>query len=501
MASDLSVLKYKFLKIYEKKPVEEESFRSNWTEAASDELQPADCPCENGKCVWNGTRKECVCFPEFGRRTSGLNESSVVLRQPEHKKRSPEVKKLKRGVPSSLSENQDREGRPPNRSDHKRGLLSSISSNQVVRKRNRRTEENNGQVLSRGSRLGPAEERPLQSSRIQPGGSSSYNLKSREQTRKAGSRSSDRTVQAKEGPVQSRRDQSRRSSSYNLRRRHQSRQGVQDPEDSLASRRSSSFEVHIGDIAERRLKSFRVRQDGEGETSNGSSSHSVLLEPSECTMALMGIDCDCGRGFNCTFKQSNKRRNWVNCICTEGYYDSGSSCRAICNSTHPCQNGGTCQDGRCKCMEQTWGDFCENIDWCSKCTPRHVVDCVYDQKKKESACLCKNRSLVYDYIEQVCKLCPCGEGTCKYTRPYATLELHCDCNEGYKEFRGHCKKCDCGPNSSCEIDQKTGERICKCEDGFVSREGRCVEILLLEAEDCCGTESLVTVDSELLLLP
>ncbi|GFY52704.1 uncharacterized protein TNIN_195851 [Trichonephila inaurata madagascariensis] len=54
-------------------------------------------------------------------------------------------------------------------------------------------------------------------------------------------------------------------------------------------------------------------------------------------------------------------------------------------------------------MERTWGDFCENIDWCTECTPRHVVDCVYDQKKKEPACLCKDRSLVYDYIEQVCK--------------------------------------------------------------------------------------------------
>ncbi|PRD35267.1 UNVERIFIED_CONTAM: hypothetical protein NCL1_12049 [Trichonephila clavipes] len=307
---------------------------------------------------------------------------------------------------------------------------------------------------------------------------------------------------------------------------------------------------------------------------------------SECTMTGMVIYCDCGRGFNCTFSLFNSRRRRVNCICTEGYYNSGGSCYAICNSTHPCQNGGTCQDGRCKCMDRTWGDFCEDIEGCGECTPRQVVDCVYDQKTKEHACLCKSRSLEYDYIEKVCKPCPCGEGICKYTRPFVKLELHCDCNEGYKEFRARCKtsvklvecqgprrhitlgenyltwqmdrrisrnirlkafnrlsssdatitgkypvcrecknwpiywlldsprkdcrtlsavsferyhlvllplqrqpvpircvcqqlieflpECDCGPNSSCEIDQKTGERICKCEDGFVAREGRCI---------------------------
>ncbi|GFQ93295.1 uncharacterized protein TNCT_418101, partial [Trichonephila clavata] len=185
--------------------------------------------------------------------------------------------------------------------------------------------------------------------------------------------------------------------------------------------------------------------------------------------------CDCGRGFNCTFSGPYDRyRMKSNCICTEGYYNSGYSCRAVCNSTHPCQNGGTCQNERCKCMDGTMGDFCEHIFWCSyECRPRLIVDCVYDQENKNYACLCKNRSLLFDYEEYVCKPCPCGEGTCKYDR-YAFRRMSCDCNEGYKEFKKHCKKCDCGPNSSCEIDQKTGKRICKCEDGFLDREGRCI---------------------------
>ncbi|GFU02426.1 hypothetical protein TNCV_1239081 [Trichonephila clavipes] len=41
MASDLNILNYKFLKSYENKSVEEETFGSNLTEAVSDELQPA----------------------------------------------------------------------------------------------------------------------------------------------------------------------------------------------------------------------------------------------------------------------------------------------------------------------------------------------------------------------------------------------------------------------------------------------------------------------------
>ncbi|GFV33767.1 uncharacterized protein TNCV_4568821 [Trichonephila clavipes] len=70
----------------------------------------------------------------------------------------------------------EKEDRLTEVSDHKRRLPSSISMNQVATKRNRQTEENNGQVLARGSRRDPAEERPLQSSRIQPGRSSPYNL-------------------------------------------------------------------------------------------------------------------------------------------------------------------------------------------------------------------------------------------------------------------------------------------------------------------------------------
>ncbi|GFY60924.1 hypothetical protein TNIN_96511 [Trichonephila inaurata madagascariensis] len=116
---------------------------------------------------------------------------------------TPEVRRFKRGVPSSLEENLDKKRRPSNRNSHKRRLPSSTSSNQQAKKRGRRTEENNGQIPAGGSRPGPAEESPLQSSRIQQGRSSPYYLRNREQTRRPFTTSTGNSAsQAGTSPVQ-----------------------------------------------------------------------------------------------------------------------------------------------------------------------------------------------------------------------------------------------------------------------------------------------------------
>ncbi|PRD27813.1 UNVERIFIED_CONTAM: hypothetical protein NCL1_34314 [Trichonephila clavipes] len=120
--------------------------------------------------VLNKTTKKS---PFKCKRTRGSKESSIGLRQPQYKKkRTQEVRRYKKGLPSSLSEGLDRKRRPPIREDHKRRLMSSTASTEPVTKRGRRTEQNFGHIPGGGSRPGPEEERPLQSSRIQQGKSS-----------------------------------------------------------------------------------------------------------------------------------------------------------------------------------------------------------------------------------------------------------------------------------------------------------------------------------------
>ncbi|GFY34517.1 retrovirus-related Pol polyprotein from transposon 17.6 [Trichonephila clavipes] len=130
---------------------------------------------------------------------------------------------------------------------------SSSASTKQIKKRARKTKKNFGQVPAEDSRPGPEKEGSFQSSQIQQGKSSPYNIRSRRVvTREADFRPSGRLVQAQEGPIRSRRDQFRRSSLYHSRLRRQSRQGHQESEESLRSRRSTSLEVHVGDITERR---------------------------------------------------------------------------------------------------------------------------------------------------------------------------------------------------------------------------------------------------------
>ncbi|KAF8796911.1 Hemicentin-1 like protein [Argiope bruennichi] len=181
------------------------------------------------------------------------------------------------------------------------------------------------------------------------------------------------------------------------------------------------------------------------------------------------IYCDCGKGFNCTIDKESRGDTRI-CTCPEGYYDYAKECAPFCSKSRPCQNGGTCFNGRCQCMKSTHGPFCERIFHCAfECRPRLIVDCVYNQKDETFACLCKNRSLVFDYDEWVCKPCPCGEGICTFD----WHELKCNCKEGFQEFQKQCRKCDCGPGHGCEI-LRSGEKQCKCREGFFAREGTCL---------------------------
>ncbi|XP_055945235.1 protein crumbs homolog 1-like [Argiope bruennichi] len=194
------------------------------------------------------------------------------------------------------------------------------------------------------------------------------------------------------------------------------------------------------------------------------------------------VDCNCGQGFNCTFKKDGRGSRRKICFCPKGYtffqFDSSDSyddyCKPECSDERPCQNGGICSDGKCTCSWGTMGDLCEKIYLCrSMCENKLELNCLYHLSEKIPYCTCKNSSLYYDPEENYCKPCPCGKGDCEYSFDYNEQHLKCKCQPNYKEFRGYCKRCDCGFGFPCEFDSK-GNKICNCEDGFYEREGRCI---------------------------
>ncbi|GFW99897.1 uncharacterized protein TNCV_2126051 [Trichonephila clavipes] len=132
------------------------------------------------------------------KRSRGLNESSIELRQQQYKKTRQVVMRCKRKVPFSWSAGPERKRKNTN----KRLLMSSSTSTKQVKKRVKKTKENFGQVPNEDLRPGP-EEGSLQSSQIQ-------------------------------------REAFSRQNPYPLNHHRQSRQqGRQEPEKSLKSRRSS----------------------------------------------------------------------------------------------------------------------------------------------------------------------------------------------------------------------------------------------------------------------
>ncbi|KAF8797239.1 Delta-like protein A like protein [Argiope bruennichi] len=116
------------------------------------------------------------------------------------------------------------------------------------------------------------------------------------------------------------------------------------------------------------------------------------------------INCECGKGFNCTFYHVTRT-----CTCPEGFYIRDDKCAALCDESHPCQNGGKCIDGKCQCKTGTSGAFCESPDRCeATCNQPLLVECVYNEEKEDVYCLCKNRSLVYDFELGICKRDACA---------------------------------------------------------------------------------------------
>ncbi|CAL1296932.1 unnamed protein product [Larinioides sclopetarius] len=188
--------------------------------------------------------------------------------------------------------------------------------------------------------------------------------------------------------------------------------------------------------------------------------------------------CDCGQGFNCTFKWAYNILWEKTCICPDGYFFNdiySSKCIPECSRKRPCKYDGTCSyygaHKMCACPWETKGFLCEEIECGSKCQNRLEVDCLYDQFERVVYCSCKNQSLYYDEEANICRPCLCENGYCDYEYVKYNRKLVCRCFSGYKNFNGYCKECTCG-SGECEFNSN-GQKICKCLDGFYEKEGIC----------------------------
>ncbi|GFY62455.1 hypothetical protein TNIN_135011 [Trichonephila inaurata madagascariensis] len=112
------------------------------------------------------------------KRSSGSKESLIGLKQQKYKKTRQEVTEYKRRIPASRSALAERKkSRKPGRETQKRVLTPSSTSIKPVQKTIRESKENFGQVPTEDLR--PSPEESLQSSQIQQGRSSPYNLRRR----------------------------------------------------------------------------------------------------------------------------------------------------------------------------------------------------------------------------------------------------------------------------------------------------------------------------------
>ncbi|GFR07206.1 uncharacterized protein TNCT_528201 [Trichonephila clavata] len=176
--------------------------------------------------------------------------------------------------------------------------------------------------------------------------------------------------------------------------------------------------------------------------------------------------CDCWKnGENCTFNNAGEKQ----CDCYPGYTMSKTgSCVAFCNSTHKCQNGGTCNKV-CQCPKGTSGDFCEKVDWCDydKCGFYFdEVECLYNETSGEGYCNCKRDKHYYEEVTKRCYECNCGDyGECIL----AYNAKVCICQEGYADYLLKCKRCDCGYASvNCSFKALEG-KLCQCKEGYAQK--------------------------------
>ncbi|KAF8776827.1 Tenascin-X like protein [Argiope bruennichi] len=177
--------------------------------------------------------------------------------------------------------------------------------------------------------------------------------------------------------------------------------------------------------------------------------------------------CDCGyHEGNCSFTSLGEKR----CSCEPGFTTDSYEgiCTEMCNATKPCQNGGTCYKDVCKCSNDYTGSWCETPRWCAigSCGYEDDVECVWDRTLRKGECHCKEDNYYYLPKEKECRECNCGShGSCRL----ADDVLVCKCDENYALKSSTCERCDCGSRSvKCAFDSRDN-KVCQCQKGYASK--------------------------------
>ena len=94
--------------------------------------------------------------------------------------------------------------------------------------------------------------------------------------------------------------------------------------------------------------------------------------------------------------------------------------------TIPCENGGTCKDGKCICKPGCTGKYCKNCNPCKPNPCQNGGKCIKGTGPLEFTCTCKP-GCSGKYCEK-CETCnpnPCKNGgTCK-TKNDGSIVCHC----------------------------------------------------------------------------
>ncbi|CAI7855883.1 unnamed protein product, partial [Closterium sp. NIES-53] len=168
--------------------------------------------------------------------------------------------------------------------------------------------------------------------------------------------------------------------------------------------------------------------------------------------------CDlCGPNTIC---ETNQQSGAKTCRCKDGYYMlPNGTCTATCIVTG-CPIGFSCVGDVVEDM------YCADNCYLKRC--HYSAVCVKDTLSGKASCQCSTGFIMQSdgTCKDSCIVQNCGGNTTCVKGELG--EASCICKQGFRNVSGACiDVCDlCDPNATCETDQQSGTKTCRCKDGY-----------------------------------